>query len=74
MTHKTITLLPGSRNAFVYSATDEQTIIHYTCPAWPGKVCIYAIAGRWEIETTEANRLHLVSYDEVIKSKAIINY
>lgn len=69
MTTKTITLLPGSRNAFVYSVKDNETTIHYTCPAWPGRTCIYVVPGQWEIESTEANKLHLLSHDVVIKSK-----
>ena len=69
MTTHTITLLPGSRNAFVFSASEHETIIHYNCPAWPGKTCIYALPGQWEIESADANKLHLKTHDTVIKSK-----
>lgn len=60
MITKTITLLPGSRNAVVFSSSDLETIIHYTCPAWPGKTCIYVIPGRWKIKSAIRNKLKLV--------------
>ncbi len=69
MNTRTIKLLPGSRNAFVFSATDKETILHYTCPAWPDKVCIHILSGKWEIESTEANKVNLITHDEVIKTK-----
>jgi len=59
MNTRTIKLLPGSRNAVVFSATEHETIIHYNCPAWPGKTCIHAVPGRWEIETANANKIKL---------------
>jgi|GEM_PF-3871991 len=68
-TTKIITLLPGSRNAFVFSASEHETIIHYNCPAWPGKTCIYTVAGQWEIDYVIANQITLVSHDVVIKAK-----
>jgi len=60
MTTKIVTILPGSRDAFVYSATDKETVIHFNNPAWKNKTCIYVIPGRWKIKSAVRNKLKLV--------------
>ena len=59
-TTKTINLLAGSRNAVVHDTKDNYTTIHFSNPAWPTKIGIYRIPGRWKIKSSKRNIINLV--------------
>jgi hypothetical protein len=67
MTTKTVKLLAGATDIKIKSASDKETVIEFTCPAWTSKTCTHTVIGRWEIESTNRNLVTLVNHDQIIK-------
>jgi len=69
MITKQITLLAGARNITIATATEHETVLHYNCPTWAKKTCIHTVPGLWKIQSTNLNKVTLVSNDTIIKEK-----
>jgi len=63
---KTVKLLAGVFDVKIQKATDTETTIEFSCPAWKTKTCIHIVPGRWEIQSVNRNLVTLVNHDVTI--------
>jgi hypothetical protein len=62
-----IRLLAGAINVKVHEVKNDVTTIHFNCPIWKDKTCIYRLPGVWEIKSINRNLVTLVNNDVIIK-------